>query len=443
MSSFVRLSKSKIMAGMQCQRRLWLEMHRRELAHTSPAREHIFRMGHFFGEHARSLIGRSGPHQLIGHVHDVRRAVEETRVALERASQRRITVYEAAFSHQDVVARTDGFASYRAGWHMTEVKAAISVKEYFYQDCAIQAWVAEGAGFPVRKVTLACINGRFVYPGNGDYSRLLRRIDATEEVERRKAAVGSIVEQFRAMLSESEPMIATGKHCSTPYACPFIGHCGDAQTESKRFGNVRFIRRISSIASAVRAYPIHFFRFGTVSSPVPLWARTRPYQRIPVQWSCQTEAHSGALVHRAFLERFDASSKQELVHSLIDALGAEGPIIVGSWSERACFEALCECVPERQAEIRAVMRRLVFLTFSTRGVDFASSMPVSGEVTDEQSAQRAWWEAASSSTDPERSRRLANDMLSYGRHMTLSMYAAYRRIGVVDDGSWRASMRSL
>jgi hypothetical protein len=67
---------------------------------------------------------------------------------------------------------------------MTEVKAASAVKDSFYQDCAIQAWVAEGAGPPVRKVTLGRTESRFVYAGGGDYGGLLQCIDVTTEVRR-------------------------------------------------------------------------------------------------------------------------------------------------------------------------------------------------------------------------------------------------------------------
>ncbi|WP_244816660.1 hypothetical protein [Caballeronia sp. Lep1P3] len=120
MSRDFRLSKSKIMAR----------------THARLARERAYlQNGHLFGECARPLMGEGEP---VGHVPDMTRALAETRIALERASAGGSMVYEAAFSYRNVVARADGFATCADGWHMTEAKAASAIKDYSYQDCAIQ-----------------------------------------------------------------------------------------------------------------------------------------------------------------------------------------------------------------------------------------------------------------------------------------------------------------
>lgn len=425
MSRDFRLSKSKIMAGVQCHRRLWLETHRRDLARVSPASEHIFRMGHLFGERARPLMGQG---ELIGHVLDVGKAIAETRVALKQASDRGSMVYEAAFSHRNVVARADGFAPYAGGWHMTEVKAANAVKDYFYQDCAIQAWVAEGAGYPVHKVTLACIESRFVYPGGGDYDGLLRCIDVTAEVGRRKAAVDGIVEDLRLMLSSDEPQISAGSHCSSPYACPFMAHCGAHNASARGVGR-RSAHHATVGSPPALAYPRHFLWLEAIASPVPLWTGTRPYQRIPVQWSCLTETQPGTFIHRAFLDSFDALSKHDFAGTLIDALGPDGAVIVATSAERAGLNALCESVPERRVELKALMRCLVYPTPGARMAHDVADAARCIEVTNSESAQRAWWEAASSATDRERRHRLADDLLCYGRQQTLSLHEAFSAHG--------------
>ncbi len=383
-------------------------------------------MGHLFGECARPLMGQG---DLIGHVQDVARATEETREALRQASDHGAMVYEAAFSHRNVVARADGFAPYTNGWHMTEVKASSNVKDYFYQDCAIQAWVAEGAGYPVRKVTLACIDSRFVYPGGGAYEGLLQRIDVTAEVGRRKAAVDGIVNDLRTVLSRDEPQIATGVHCSSPYACPFMAHCGGHSADTSRV-SCRSAHHVSVSSPAMLAYPKHFLRFEAIASPVPLWAGTRPYQRIPVQWSCQTETQRGTLIHRAFLDAFDASSKHQFAHTLIDALQPSSAVIVATPAERAGLNALCESVPERRVELRGLMRRLVHPASAARTAHDVAGAVKSGEVTDSESARRAWWEAASSATDKEHRHRLADDLLCYGRYQTLALHEAFGAHGV-------------
>ena len=47
------LSKSKLMSGRQCPKRLWLEVNRPELLEFSPATERSFAVGHTVGHAAR------------------------------------------------------------------------------------------------------------------------------------------------------------------------------------------------------------------------------------------------------------------------------------------------------------------------------------------------------------------------------------------------------
>ncbi|NYT80651.1 hypothetical protein H0A70_03965 [Alcaligenaceae bacterium] len=84
------LSKSKIMSGRQCAKRLWLETHCREHAEVSHATQMTYDHGHMFGDIARSLIGE-GP--LIEHVDDIGLTISETK-NLMRSNR---TLFEPAF----------------------------------------------------------------------------------------------------------------------------------------------------------------------------------------------------------------------------------------------------------------------------------------------------------------------------------------------------------
>ena len=52
-----RLSKSRLMSSLQCQRKLYLETHRRDLIEHSKSTEAIFAMGHEVGDKAIQLYG--------------------------------------------------------------------------------------------------------------------------------------------------------------------------------------------------------------------------------------------------------------------------------------------------------------------------------------------------------------------------------------------------
>jgi hypothetical protein len=484
MTSTYRLSKSKIMSGLQCHKRLWLEMHKRELAQVSPESEHIFRMGHLFGDRARELMGQG---ELIGHERDIAKALDETPVALARASANGTVVYEAAFFYKDVVSRADGFAPYLDGWHMIEVKAATSDKAYFYLDCAVQAWVAEGAGYPVRRVTLAYVNNQFAYDGEENYVGLLREMNVTAKVSQLKVSVDGIVGQLQAMLAQDEPDIRTGKHCSSPYDCPFIAYCGSREPPPPEYpveifhrftarklreagytdaldvpetalGSARDLRILRAsragvpyIASSAqqflrtRPYPRYFLDFETTTSSVPLWAGTRPYQQIPFQWSCHVEAAPGILTHHEFLDLSGELSVREFVRSLVQTVGTEGPVIVYSAFERTRLSELCELVPEFKNELQAIMRRLLDLlqvvysgyyhpamkgSFSIKKV--APTLCPELEYTtldgvaDGGAAQRAWWAAVDANASSSERLELRRRLLEYCKRDTLAMVAVYR-----------------
>lgn len=57
MSKSVRLSKSKYMAGRQCEKRLWLEVHRQDLVKWDEGQAARLARGTEFGELARKLLG--------------------------------------------------------------------------------------------------------------------------------------------------------------------------------------------------------------------------------------------------------------------------------------------------------------------------------------------------------------------------------------------------
>ena len=80
MSSRRYLSKTKIMAGHQCPKRLWLDVHAPEKAEVSEATERAFRMGHDVGRIAQTLWPDG---ILIGHDQELGEALRETAEHLE------------------------------------------------------------------------------------------------------------------------------------------------------------------------------------------------------------------------------------------------------------------------------------------------------------------------------------------------------------------------
>ena len=70
---------------------------------------------------------------------------------------------------------------------------------------------------------------------------------------------------------------------------------------------------------------------------IPVYPRTRPYERIPFQWSAHRLGPDGDLTHREFLADGQTDSRRELAEALLVALGeTDEPILVYSSLKRAC-----------------------------------------------------------------------------------------------------------
>ena len=213
-----RLSKSRITAGLQCGKRLWLAVHRPELEVYSADTRRRFAAGHGVGEVARELYGDG---VLIGDGTSLSQALRETEHALARPGD--VTLYEATFRHRGVLIRADVLERRGGRCRMVEVKSATRLKEYHLQDIAIQGWVAEGAGVPLAGLSVAVIDTDYVYPGGEDYRGLLREIPVADQARPLMAHIPGWVRGFNELLAGPLPAIRTGPQCRRPFECPFIG----------------------------------------------------------------------------------------------------------------------------------------------------------------------------------------------------------------------------
>lgn len=472
------LSKSRVLSGLQCEKRLWLETHRRELMEVSSSSTRAFALGHALGDIARTVLG-SG--RLIGHVDHIGLAMRETAAALAAET----LLFEPAFSADGVVARADGLRKMRGGWHLIEVKSSTAVKDYHLQDCALQAWVLSSAGTPVKKVTLAHIDKDFVYPGEGRYDGLLRHVDVTGAVDQLDPYVPRWIAYLRQILAGPEPKVASGAHCSTPYDCPFVGYChaqepappehpvtllpragklaerlaADGMTDLRQVPEAaltnelhRRIRRAHlsgkpvlepGAASILKklGWPRYYLDFETIALSVPLWAGTSPYQQIPFQWSCHIQQRDGSLSHTEYLDASGVSPIEDFAASLLAALGNAGPILVYNQSfEASRVRELAQMLPKRAEALLALNERMVDLlpitrahyyhpdmrgSFSIKAVlpTIASDLDYGNldEVRDGGKAQDAWAEIVNPRTPGDRKEVLRRALLAYCKRDTLAM----------------------
>jgi len=135
------LSKSRFTAGLQCPKRLYLTVYPPEMPEEVDGGDSLpILNGYAVGDMACKLY----PGVMVEYDSGLSAAIKETsRLVADEKVQR---IHETTFSFGNVLVRADLLERTDAGWILTEVKAATSVKPYYLNDAAIQAWVLQGCG---------------------------------------------------------------------------------------------------------------------------------------------------------------------------------------------------------------------------------------------------------------------------------------------------------
>ena len=166
-NSYLRLSKSRFMAGLQCLKRLYLECHHRDLAdEVGPVSAGHLRLRNLaVGELARQRF--PGGRLVQDRYFEQREAERTTRRLLADGSIP--ALYEPAFTFEGIQTRVDILRRTEDGkFDLIEVKSNTSLKDVHIPDVAIRLHVIEGCGVPIRRTFLMRIDRSYVYRSAGN-----------------------------------------------------------------------------------------------------------------------------------------------------------------------------------------------------------------------------------------------------------------------------------
>jgi len=396
----------------------------------------------------------------------------------------------------DILVRADVLIRRDGRYRMIEVKASTRVKDSHVTDAAIQTWVARGTGLDVERVELAHIDNRFVYPGGGDYHGLFAHADMTEAVLPLQEQIPGWVAAAQRDLAGPMPDVAVGAQCHGPFECEFLAYCAPDTTEfpvellpnssklarqlrGEGMADLRDVplerlsredhRRIwrattsgeaeldASASATLKAlpWPRWFLDFETVGPAVPLWPGTRPYQKIPMQWSCHRQDADGTLTQLPpYLDTTGADPRRAFAQSLVNAIGDDGIIMVyNATFERSVLMQMAEAFADLAPALRAMAARLFDLLPFAREHYYHPAMMGSwsikrmlptiapdldyGNLESVQSGdmvEPVYFEMVAAATTAERRRALEAALLTYCARDTLGMvrvadyFAAPRRV---------------
>jgi len=476
----VRISKSRFVAGVQCLKRLYWQVHEPELA-TRPdhAAEAIIQQGQEVGMLARRLFP--------GGVEVCERSLDQAiRTTRELVANPEIpAIFEGVFEHGGVLVKVDVLHRRRDGrWRLIEVKSTSDVKDHHIEDVGIQYRVVMRCGVDLATACLGHINRNYIYQGGEiDPRRFFRIRNLTRRVQRLQPKLTfQLRSEFTVLAMPTAPDIAPGRQCTDPITCEFFDHCNlprpndhigflprihaSAMEELEELG-VESIRNIPAdfelteiqrrAATCVQtgepwfsaelgevlsglSYPLYFMDYETVSWAIPRFAGMRPYDHLPFQWSIHVQREPGAAPeHFEFLAPDANDPRREFITSLCSALAQSGSIVVYSSFESQRLSDLAVWLPEHAERINAIQTRLFDLlpvvrehtyhpayagSYSIKSVlpALVPDMTYEGmEVANGQDAGLAWESLVRGRLNDDERKRIEKALLAYCGQDTLAM----------------------
>lgn len=217
------LSKSSFIRGVQCPKSLYLYKNFYSLRdRLSPETQSKFSRGHNVGLLAQQLFP-DGINMKPFSPQQYARAVERTKELILKDTN---TIYEAAFSFNDVTVYLDILNFENGSWKAYEVKSSIEVSEIYKMDASLQYYVISNSGIDLASFNIIYINKDYVRGENLDIKKYFLFRDVTEIAILNQSYVQTKVDEFKSLLADKKiPDIGIGTHCHDPYDCDFIGHC--------------------------------------------------------------------------------------------------------------------------------------------------------------------------------------------------------------------------
>jgi predicted RecB family nuclease len=478
MKKEILLSKSRILHGIQCQKFLYLEIFRKDLADpVSESTQSRFDEGNEVGLEAQRLF----PQGVVAETDytDPKGSFEKT---LKLISEGATTLFEATIIFENALARADILHKNENGmWEIIEVKSATSVQDKHLDDAAIQLWIFRAYGLKIEKISILHVNTKPVAPVK--VQDLFTKLDVTKEVEKRLPKIPSLIkEMFEVLEAPEPPKIDIGPQCTSPYDCAFISHCWkhiptpsafnipnigkkiwkiypfksieikdldekdfqaiqlrvvQAHKTGKRFVDKKYI--LNQLKNW--KWPIYFLDFETSNPAIPIYDGVHPYQRVPFQFSCHIlEKLDADVKHFEYLHLDKSDPRESLARTLAEGFGPTGSVVAYNKSvEGGILEELAELFPKYRESLKNIARRLVdpwpILKEAVYDVGFNGSFSLKSvapallgatmsysnlEVSEGLGASNAYLSLTKGNLSTEEKAKLIQAMLKYCRQDTLA-----------------------
>ncbi|MFC1870982.1 DUF2779 domain-containing protein [Chloroflexota bacterium] len=373
--------------------------------------QHVFDEGHRIGELAKCLF----PDGIDISSEDFMRNLNKTRELLSANRP----LFEPGFYVDGYFARLDILKPVEESmWDIYEVKGSTKVKDVNIHDISFQRHCVQKVGFSIDKCFIVHINNQYVKHGDIDPQGLFTVEDVTDLVDEVAGGVEDRSEDMWDIIASSTcPDNGIGPHCSDPYDCP-VTWCRESLPEHDIFNLVRggkkcfemfdrgifFVKDIPADykLSAVQQiqqtceingkpfidrtaiqefigsleYPLYYMDFETFNPAIPNYDGTRPYQKIPFQFSLHIVSSPGAEPeHRSFLGDGTEDPRPVFLTELKSVLDDHGNIVVYNQSfEKGVLTELGKAFPEYTDWVKETCDRVIDLYAPFRSFSYYHPM---------------------------------------------------------------------
>lgn len=359
------LSKSKYIRGMNCQKSLWLYVHKSDERLINEASMAVLARGTSVGELARGYF----PNGKMAVLEDYP-SYESAKRTQDFINQGIETIYEATFVYDNTLVAVDILHKENGKWSLYEVKSTNSVKPEHIKDVAIQYYVINGSGLELDGAFLMHFNRSYVRRGNIDVNQLFLPESVLSKILPLQQDIAQNLEVLQSMLELEEPKIVMGAYCTSPYSCDFSAYCSSLVPVVEKI-KVELSSQPSVLESEVKLfvekvqYPLCHLDFETIMPGIPMFDESRPYQQIPFQYSlhCQ-ETKDSEIIHYSYLAENDPNidPRRGLIEQMIEQTKTAETIFVYHIPfERSRINEMMRDFPEYAKELECVAEKLVDL----------------------------------------------------------------------------------
>lgn len=411
--SKVNLSKSSYCKYVQCEKILWLNQYKKDIA-IAENKESVFETGKKVGEFAKRLFGNYVDIPLDKTLN------ERIKKTDELLNDKANVITEASFIYENNFCSVDILKNDNDGVEVYEVKSSTKIKDIYLDDASYQYFVLSNLGLNVKKVAIVYINNEYIRGKQLDINQLFNIEDITDIALEKQSEIKANIEMINNYMAEhgkdNEPIKDIGKFCFDPYSCAFWQYCTkdlptpnvfdisgmQKRSKFKQYygGNISFEdlqhtninkkyleqidfelnnreakinkKAISNILNSLK-YPLYFIDYESCQYAIPEIEGTKAYQQIPFQYSLHIIEKPGAsLEHTEFLADInDENLIRTFAESMIKDMPEDGSVIVYNKTfESSRNREIGEMFPDLKSEMERFNNNMVDLMVPFRNRDY-------------------------------------------------------------------------